>query len=111
MQRPGNVWTMSPPTGSLAEQQRSLEIDQQIMEDRRENLKHPQVLLVGCGGAGRRDVFGLFKKCNIQDVRCTGCDASIGTFYAKPYFDSDTGRLKEGQPFPCMKITNMSASF
>ena len=51
--------------------------------------------------------YNKFKRCNIQDVRCRGCNSSVGTYYSEPYFDSDTGTLKEGQPFPCFKITTV----
>ena len=51
-----------------------------------------------------------FKKCNVQSVRCVGCRESLGTYYSDPYFDSDTGKKKEGQPFPCFKLTHFMAS-
>jgi hypothetical protein len=45
-----------------------------------------------------------WKRCKIQNVRCARCKGNIGTYYKVPYYDSETGELKVGHPFPSIKI-------
>eukprot|EP00041_Stephanoeca_diplocostata_P040384 m.1639326 g.1639326 ORF g.1639326 m.1639326 type:complete len:621 (-) comp34637_c0_seq1:216-2078(-) len=49
--------------------------------------------------------YNKFKRTKVQSVMCSGCNAILGTCYKEPYYDSDTQRLKEGQDFPCFKLT------
>jgi hypothetical protein len=51
--------------------------------------------------------YNKFKKCNVQSVECTRCHETLGSYYESPYIDSDTGRVKEGQVFPCFKLDHL----
>eukprot|EP00038_Savillea_parva_P030230 m.76445 g.76445 ORF g.76445 m.76445 type:complete len:702 (-) comp9062_c0_seq1:278-2383(-) len=51
--------------------------------------------------------WNKWKQCNVQSVECSHCHDILGSYYAEPYIDSDTGRIKDGQPFPCFKLDHM----
>ena len=52
-------------------------------------------------------MYNKWKRCDIQNVRCQKCGRDFGTYYAEPYYDSDTKQLISDtqQVFPCIKVT------
>jgi hypothetical protein len=54
-----------------------------------------------------KPAYNKFKKCNVQSVECSKCHGTLGSYYASPYFDSDTGTQKVGQKFPCFKLDHL----
>ena len=47
------------------------------------------------------------KKCHVQKLCCSKCKRSLGSYYAEPYYDSETKALTTYKVFPCVKLTTM----